>query len=63
MAAAVVSAAGYFPHWAAWAGYAALAVHAASLLTNWATPSKAERALWGPTNTVMFGLAAYLVLF
>mgnify|MGYP003571113002 CR=1 FL=1 len=61
MAAGISSAAGLFPHWPAWTAWAALAVQAPSMLANWATPSRAERRLWGPVTTLMLGLAVYVV--
>lgn len=63
MASAILSATGAWPHWSAWTGWAALGVQGLSTLMNWATPSIPERKLWGPTNTVMLGLAAAVMLF
>lgn len=63
MTAGVASAVGHFPHWAGWTGYAALGAQGLSTLANWATPSRPERMLWGPINTLLFGLAAYAVLY
>ena len=62
MAAAVVSAAGFWPGWPAWTGWAALVVQALSTLLNWITPSRPERRLWGPVTLVMLGLALFAVL-
>ena len=62
MAAAIVSAAGFWPGWPAWTGWTALSVQALSTLLNWITPSRPERRLWGPVTLVMLGLAVLLVL-
>lgn len=62
MGAAITSSAGLFPGWPIWTGWAALGVQTLSMIMNWITPSRPERLLWGPITTVMFGLAAYVVL-
>ncbi|MBS0124280.1 hypothetical protein [Thetidibacter halocola] len=62
MALAILSAAG-FPGlgWPRWTGWAALAVSGLSCAVNWITPSRPERALWGPVTTVMVALALYVM--
>ncbi len=62
MAGAILSAAGVWPNWPQWTGWAALAVNGLVMLANWATPSRAERLLWGPVTTVMLGLALAIML-
>ncbi len=62
MALAVLSADGHWPNWTRWTAWAALAVQALSMVLNWITPSAAERKLWGPITTVLFLLAATVVL-
>ena len=62
MAAAVISAAGLQPYWPRWTGWAALSVQLLSMILNWITPSKPERKLWGPVTTLMFVLAALVVI-
>lgn len=62
MAGGVASAADLWPEWPQWTGWAALGIQTLSMLANWATPSKAERKLWGPITTAMV-LAAALVVF
>jgi hypothetical protein len=57
MALGVLSAEGRWPHWPPWTGWAAVGVTAVSMTLNWITPSKPERALWGPMMTIMLGLA------
>lgn len=61
MACSILSAAGIWPHWPMWTGWVTLAVQILSTLLNWITPSRPERALWGPVTTIML-LAAGLVL-
>ncbi|WP_439122890.1 hypothetical protein [Marivita sp.] len=55
---AILSAAG-FPGlgWPAWTGWAAFGVQVVSTVLNWITPSKPERALWGPVMLVMSAMA------
>ena len=62
MAGAVLSAAGLWLSWPAWAGWTVLGIQALSALLNWITPSPAERRLWGPVTTVMLGLVALVLL-
>jgi len=62
MAGGILSAAAMPPNWPEWVGWVALLVQALSTLLNWITPSLSERLLWGPVTTVMFGLAAYVLL-
>ncbi|WP_394170711.1 hypothetical protein [Saccharospirillum alexandrii] len=62
MGAGIASAAGMRPHWPMWTAYVALAVQTLSTAMNWITPSREERALWGPITTVMLLLAAYAIL-
>lgn len=61
-ALAILSSAG-FPGlgWPVWTGWVALGVQVASTVLNWMTPSKAERAVWGPVSLVMTAMA--LVVF
>jgi hypothetical protein len=63
MALAVSSAAGGWPNWPDWTGWVALSLQTASTVVNWITPSRPERLLWGPINSVMLGLAAAVVLW
>ena len=55
---AILSAAG-FPGlgWPRWTGWVAFAVQAVSTVLNWITPSKPERAVWGPVTVVMAAMA------
>ncbi|MBO6884343.1 MAG: hypothetical protein JJ869_12300 [Marivita sp.] len=55
---AILSAAG-FPGlgWPRWTGWVALAVTVLSAVLNWITPSKPERAVWGPVMLVLTGMA------
>lgn len=57
-ALAILSAAG-FPglDWPRWTGWAAFAVQVVSAVLNWITPSKPERAVWGPVTLVMSAMA------
>jgi len=57
-ALAILSAAG-FPGlgWPAWTGWVAFAVQVATTGLNWITPSKPERAVWGPVTSVMSAMA------
>jgi hypothetical protein len=57
-ALAILSAAG-FPglDWPVWTGWAAFAVQAVTTVLNWITPSKPERAVWGPVTLVMTAMA------
>ena len=57
MALAILSADGRWPDWPWWTGWAAVAMNALMMVLNWITPSRAERRLWGPITTVIFGLA------
>ena len=57
MALAILSADGRWPGWPSWTGWAAVAMNALLMVLNWITPSAAERTLWGPITTVIFGLA------
>lgn len=41
-----------FPDWAIWI---VLALTVLSCIGNWATPSRMERYLWGPTTLVLLG--------
>jgi cytochrome bd-type quinol oxidase subunit 2 len=60
---AILSAAG-FPGlgFARWTGWVALGVSVISCVLNWITPSKRERAVWGPVMTVMAGFAAHVMI-
>ena len=62
MGLAILSAAG-FPglDLRRWTGWAATVVSALSCAANWATPSKRERAVWGPVTLVMLALALYVM--
>lgn len=62
MAGAILSVAGLWPNWPRWTGWAALGVQALVTLVNWITPSKPERMLWGPVETVLLAMAAVVVL-
>lgn len=55
---AILSAAG-FPglEWPRWTGWVALAVTLVSTVLNWITPSKPERAVWGPVMLVLSAMA------
>ncbi|WP_417255041.1 hypothetical protein [Celeribacter sp.] len=63
MALAILSAAGGWPAWPKWIGWAAAALNGVVMALNWATPSSAERKLWGPITSSMFVLALAVVLF
>jgi hypothetical protein len=60
---AILSAAG-FPglDWPRWTGWAALGLSGVSALLNQVTPSRPERAVWGPVTLVMAGLAGYVMI-
>jgi len=62
MALAIFSAAGSGPAWPRWSGWAAAALNGIVMALNWATPSAAERTLWGPITSVMFVLALSVML-
>ena len=62
MALAILSVAGFWPGWPTWTGWLACAVSALAMLLNSITPSMAERRLWSPITTVMFGLALAVML-
>lgn len=55
---AILSAAG-FPGlgWPDWTGWVAFAVTGVSTVLNWITPSKPERAVWGPIMLVLTAMA------
>lgn len=55
---AILSAAG-FPGlgWPVWTGWVAFAVTGVSTVLNWITPSKPERAVWGPIMLVLSTMA------
>jgi hypothetical protein len=57
-AMAILSAAG-FPGlgWPRWTGWVALAVQGVTAVLNLITPSKPERAVWGPVTVVMAAMA------
>ncbi|WP_229747690.1 hypothetical protein [Marivita lacus] len=61
-ALAILSAAG-FPGlgWPRWTGWAAFAAQVASTVFNWITPSKLERAVWGPVTLVMSAMAVVVM--
>ncbi len=61
MAAGIASAADMAPHWPRLSAYVALGLQVVSTIVNWITPSRAERRLWGPINTAMLGLAAFIL--
>ena len=48
--------------WPAWTRWIPVVVSALSLLMNLATPSKAERRLWGPVAAVMLGTSLVVAL-
>lgn len=54
---AILSAAG-FPGlgWPIWTGWVAVAVTAVSTVLNWITPSRPERAVWGPIMLVLLAM-------
>ena len=58
MGLAILSAAG-FPglDWPRWTGWVALGIQSLSMVANWITPSKPERALWGPVTAVLAAMA------
>ncbi|MCK0148772.1 hypothetical protein MWU54_01955 [Marivita sp. S6314] len=58
MGLAILSKAG-FPGlgWPVWTGWVALGVQGLSAVANWITPSKPERAVWGPVTLVLFAMA------
>ncbi|MEL6645314.1 MAG: hypothetical protein AAFQ79_15390 [Pseudomonadota bacterium] len=60
---AILSAAG-FPGlgWPRWTGWMAMGVSVVSAVLNVITPSARERAVWGPVQTVMAALAAYVMV-
>ncbi|WGW02554.1 hypothetical protein [Tropicibacter oceani] len=62
-ALAILSAAG-FPGlgWPRCTGWAALAMALVTMLLNQITPSRRERALWGPITIVMAALAGYVMV-
>ncbi len=62
MGLSIRSAAGLPPGWPGWTGWVALSSNALMMVLNWITPSKPERLLWGPITTVIFALAAAVVL-
>ena len=61
MACGVLSAAGLWPQWPGWTKWVALGVQSLVTILNWITPSKPERRLWGPLETVLLILAATVV--
>jgi hypothetical protein len=62
MAAAMLSAGGFWPNWPVWTGWALLVLQVLSTIMNWITPSKQERRIWGPITTLMLILVV-IVLF
>lgn len=62
MAFAILSAASGWPAWPRWSGWAAVALNGMVMALNWATPSAAERKLWGLSTSMMFVLALSVVL-
>lgn len=62
MALAILSAAEQWPEWPAWTGWATLGVQSLAVAANWATPSAAERRIWGPVTTGMLLLAVIVVI-
>lgn len=62
MGASVMSAAGMRPGWPEWTAWVALAIQTFSTIANWATPSRAERRIWGPITSVML-IAALIAVF
>ncbi|WP_424967978.1 MULTISPECIES: hypothetical protein [unclassified Dinoroseobacter] len=62
MACAILSAVGIWPNWPRWTGRVALGVQALVTLVNWITPSKPERMLWGPVESVLLAMATVVVL-
>lgn len=63
MALAMFSAAGHWPGWPIYTGWAAVVFNGVIMGLNWATPSAAERRLWGPITTLMFLLALSVMLW
>lgn len=63
MALAILSAAGGWPAWPKWIGWVAVGLNGVVMALNWATPSSAERKLWGPISSIMFALALAIILF
>ncbi|MGB0661202.1 MAG: hypothetical protein ACPGNV_13630 [Mangrovicoccus sp.] len=63
MGFAILSAAGRGFDLPIWSHWAALAVQTLSMILNWITPSKPERRLWGPITTILFAMAAWVVVF
>ena len=62
MAASATSAADLYPYWAPWTALIAAALQTATTALNWITPSKPERLLWAPINTIMLLLLVTVVL-
>lgn len=62
MAAAILSAAGGWPHWPRWTGWGTLGLMVLSAGMNLATPSRAERLLWGPVTLAMLGLTLVVMI-
>ncbi len=53
MGMAMAAQAGIAPGWPSWTFWAAFAVTIATTIANLATPSPAERRLWGPVTVVL----------
>jgi len=62
MGAGITSATSLWPGWSLWTGWAALGLQAVVTFLNWITRSRPERRLWGPITSVMFGLAAFVIV-
>lgn len=60
-ALAILGAAGIGPDWPYWTGWVAAAIAVLSAVMNLITPSRAERALWGPVCVVMAVLAVLVM--
>ncbi|MCK0142435.1 hypothetical protein [Aliiroseovarius sp. F20344] len=53
MGIAVATRAGLLQGWPGWTFWVALGVTILTTIANWATPSPAERRLWGPVTLVL----------
>lgn len=62
MILAMLSIAGGWPYWPRWLGWVAVALNFIMCVLNWITPSPAERKIWGPITSVIFLLAAGIML-
>ena len=62
MGLSMISAAGFTPNWPIWTGWTTLALTVISVIANLATPSIAERKLWGPVTIIMLVLATFVMV-